>query len=976
MKYIGKKVLHKLKYGEGVIVSEDSKGHIYVKFHSEEKEKLFPVPQCFVSHLQLLDTDAEVLEEVKKDVHDFEEKEKSTAVIKKTKMASFIMESKVGSSTGVLSAIHVPAYHSVAEFCAIQKHLLSSEIDFLKKHGGKHIKLMNGKLVEKKQLYYIYSFESDSELGYPDNTQITIWPPDDHSGINGIIINCEEFTVIIATLKMLSGSLGVIEFSSEPWRLLAFLQIRMEEIEIHPSPIVKALVCDGKNHIDISSAITKGQDNASHMSISQPITFVWGPPGTGKTETLANIALIHLQKKYRVLMLSYSNVSVDGAVWRVFEKAKHLPHGSIVRYGYPKDKSLLHHDYLTAYNLTLRNHPDLLQERKQLLIAKKKAPKDSKLYVEIGKRLNDIRKLLSKEEKQIVMNAPFVATTVSKAIADSLLYEGQFDTVIFDEASMAYIPQVVFSASLAKKHFICMGDFSQLPPIVQSDSSNALNIDIFRHCGIVDAVESGYAHRWLCMLDTQYRMHPTIAEFASITMYHKLLKSGKGMAEKRKAIKDSEPFSKSALHLVDLSGMMSVCTKTGDQSRINVLSAMISMGLAINASKKNEVGIIAPYNAQSRLLHAMTRDISENYPGNNPISCATVHQFQGSEKDIIIYDAADCFKMPYPGTLLTSTTNNYANRLYNVAVTRAKGKMISVVNADYMKTKKLSKNLIFRKMINSLSSIGMSSKGEDVLKAVDNKILRCFHETDAWTTFFEDIKSAKKVVHIDIPGGAKAGKEYAKALSEALISAKKKGVKVIVRAENPFSIPDEIKDLAIKNKYVTDSIAMIDKKIVWYGMPPSKAEFISEGLSIPTKYRPVMRFTGNYFAQALNGFLEMSHTVDEADVPTVETTEASTYSTFAAYVAGEVKCSVCKGKMKLKKSKKGKFFLGCSDYPACSHTELAQVSMVEDYFYFNNDDGKHCPIDNTSLEAKMGPFGIYVCCCNGLEKHFYKLDEV
>ena len=976
MEYIGKKVFHKSKYGEGTIVSEDPQGYIFVKFQSEEQEKKFPVPKCFASHLQLIDTDAEMLDEVKKDIHDLEEKEKSTVVTKKAKMASLIMESKMGSSTGKTSAIHVPVYHSVADFCASQKHLLSSEITFLKNHGGKHIKLMNGKLVEKKQLYYIYSFESDSELGYPDNTQITIWPPDNHSGINGIIVNCEEFTVIIATLKMLSGSLAVIEFSSEPWRLLTFLQKRMEEIEIHPSPIVKALVCDGKKHIDFSSTITKGQDNACHMSTSQPITFVWGPPGTGKTETLANIALIHLQKKYRVLMLSYSNVSVDGAVWRVFEKAKHLPYGSVVRYGYPKDKSLLHHDYLTAYNQALKNHPDLLQERKQLLIEKKKAPKDSKLYVEIGKRLSDIRKLLSNEEKQIVKNAPFVATTVSKAIADSLLYEGQFDTVIFDEASMAYIPQVVFSASLAKKHFICMGDFSQLPPIVQSDSKNSLNIDIFSHCGIVDAVESGYAHRWLCMLDTQYRMHPTIAEFASITMYHKLLKSGKGMAEKRKAIKDSSPFSNSALHLVDLSGMMSVCTKTGDQSRINVLSAMISMGLALNAAKKNEVGIIAPYNAQSRLLHAMSRDISENYPDINPISCATVHQFQGSEKDIIIYDAVDCFRMPYPGTLLTSTKNNYANRLYNVAITRARGKMISVVNADYMKEKKLSNNLIFRKMINSLSSIGMSSKGEEVLKAADSKVLHGFHEDDAWTTFFDDLNSAKKTIHIDIPGGAKAGEEHAIALKEALIGAKNKGVKVIVRAENPLLVPDEIKGLTIKNKYVTDPIAMIDKRIVWYGMPPSKAEFISEGLSIPTKYRPVMRFAGKYYAQALYGFLEMSHTVDEGDFPTVKTSEASTYNTFAAYVAGEVKCSVCKGKMKLKKSKKGKFFLGCSNYPACSHTELAQKSMVEDYFYFNNENGKHCPKDNTSLEAKMGPFGLYVCCCNGLEKHFYKLDEI
>ena len=201
---------------------------------------------------------------------------------------------------------------------------------------------------------------------------------------------------------------------------------------------------------------------------------------------------------------------------------------------------------------------------------------------------------------------------------------------------MAYIPQIVFSAGLARKHFICMGDFAQLPPIVQSDSSNSLNNDIFQYCGIVNAVNSGHGHEWLCMLDTQYRMHPDIAAFSSFTMYRGLLRSGENMQGKRKAIVDSEPFPGNALRLVDLSGMLSVCIKTADQSRVNVLSALISFGLAINAAKENEVGIITPYHAQSRLLYAMARDVAESGLKLKPLSCATVHQFQGSEKDIII----------------------------------------------------------------------------------------------------------------------------------------------------------------------------------------------------------------------------------------------------------------------------------------------------------------------------------------------------
>lgn len=238
-----------------------------------------------------------------------------------------------------------------------------------------------------------------------------------------------------------------------------------------------------------------------------------------------------------------------------------------------------------------------------------------------------------------------MATTVSKAIADKILFEDRFDTVIFDEASMAFIPQIVFSAGLADRHFVCMGDFAQLPPIVQGDDESTLNVDIFRYCGIVDAVEAGYGHEWLCMLDTQYRMHPDIAAFSSRTMYRGLLKSALGMREKRELITRRAPFKDHPIGVVDLSGMMSVCTRTADQSRINVLSAMISMGIALRAATHSEVGVITPYNAQSRLLHAMTRDIAERYPNLQRITCATVHQFQGSEKDVIVYDAVDCYRI-------------------------------------------------------------------------------------------------------------------------------------------------------------------------------------------------------------------------------------------------------------------------------------------------------------------------------------------
>lgn len=143
-----------------------------------------------------------------------------------------------------------------------------------------------------------------------------------------------------------------------------------------------------------------------------------------------------------------------------------------------------------------------------------------------------------------------------------------------------------FSASLAGQHFICMGDFRQLPPIVQSNANPLLNTDIFQYCGITAAVDSRRNHKWLCMLNTQYRMHPQIADFANRTMYKGLLSSTDNMAGDRQQIVKAKPIPD----------------------------------------------------------HAMARDIAEAAPELNPISCATVHQFQGSEKDVIIYDVVDCYE--------------------------------------------------------------------------------------------------------------------------------------------------------------------------------------------------------------------------------------------------------------------------------------------------------------------------------------------
>lgn len=881
MDLIGKKVFH-TKFGEGTIAKQEPT-RIHIQFETESEQKIFVYPSCFKSFIKLLDNELAVETEmvVKKQKEQEQKRKKTEFEAEKAKSFTNRFQDKYSKlSKKAMSQ----TFSTIEEFCNEYKRAIVSEVVYLKNNGGKRLHVFDGKRIEYKNGNYVYTFESDEELKYPEGTQISIWLED--TSIPGSVVCYEDFTIVISTGKDMGLDVPYLEFSAEPWRLLSSLSDRLDDIMKAPSEIVKSLICEGHKSIDYTNHhITTGQTNAVQMSASQPITFVWGPPGTGKTQTLAKIALEHIERGHHILMLSYSNVSVDGAIMRLHNICSNLCPGTIVRYGYPKQSELLEHDYLTSYNLAIHNHPELLEERKELIDERKKLSKTSTRYVEIGRKLTQIKNDLSSEEKQAVKAAQFVATTVSKAIVDNTINTSYYDVVIFDEASMAYVPQIVFAASLSKKHFICMGDFRQLPPIVQNSDTSLLNTDIFQHCAITTAVNGGWNHKWLCMLNTQYRMHPSISDFVSATMYSGLLKSADEMQKMRSDIVKNAPASGHALAFADLSGMMSVCTKTGDDSRVNVLSALISVSLAIEAAKSHEVGIISPYHAQSKLLHAMVRDMTNAFPQLQSISCATVHQFQGSEKDVIIFDAVDCYRIPYPGILLTSSNNNYANRLFNVALTRAKGKFIGVTNIAYMENKNLSKKLIFKHMIETqkgkdrcLTSQELSQK-----RSILGNAINFFDNADGYRSFLRDIKESRYEVRIDLPDSPSED-EFTIQLVDTLQEAKSRGIKVYIRAEKKQSVPSPLKPLTIEDPFVANPITTIDKKIVWFGMPSSDANFKSEGQIIKTKQRPIIRFVGKYTAATLYGFMKMSKTVDHSK--TVSTDEAGNaiINNFSDYV--------------------------------------------------------------------------------------------
>ena len=131
--------------------------------------------------------------------------------------------------------------------------------------------------------------------------------------------------------------------------------------------------------------------------------------------------------------------------------------------------------------------------------------------------------------------------------------------------------------------------------------------------------------------------------------------------------------------LVDLRGTYCASASNADHSRFNILGAVTSFGLALSAvgDGSGSVGVIAPYIAQVRLVRAMMQDYQErrrkDMPDLSEVACSTVHQFQGSERDVVVLDTVESYPAKRPGVLTYKNANGSVDRLVNVAVTRARG---------------------------------------------------------------------------------------------------------------------------------------------------------------------------------------------------------------------------------------------------------------------------------------------------------------
>ncbi len=311
--------------------------------------------------------------------------------------------------------------------------------------------------------------------------------------------------------------------------------------------------------------------------------------------------------------------------------------------------------------------------------------------------LRSIEEDLKRVEELVIRDARVVATTLTRAYLRDSIQNRTFDTVIVDEASMAPIPAVWVAASVATSNGVLVGDPKQLPPIVISTQELAtkwLGRDIFEAAGITDANPS-FVH-----LTEQYRMHPSISTIANSLIYDgKLTDAGKVCEEDNISDwYDHDWGYDSPVLLVDTGGLNAWVTsvpRTRGASRLNFLSAAVCIDIAGQLlhedrprwqdGQEPRILIVSPYRPHTRLLEIMASE--EELTGE--VRVGTAHSFQGSEADLVIFDLVNDEPQWRVG-MFTPKYDNNTKRLINVALTRAKRRLIIVGDFDYIW--KLSKN--------------------------------------------------------------------------------------------------------------------------------------------------------------------------------------------------------------------------------------------------------------------------------------------
>ena len=452
----------------------------------------------------------------------------------------------------------------------------------------------------------------------------------------------------------------------------------------------------------IDQNLNESQKKAIENALScENFYLIHGPFGTGKTRTLVELISQETRQNHKVLATAESNAAVDNILERLMENKKL----NLTRLGHPQRVSKHNISQTLAYkveNHKLNKKISKIHKKIDNLIEKRKVytkptpqyrrgygdydilfnaskgkggrgisaekMKSMAKWIEYNQEIDElhdeIKRVENKMIRDIIETSDVILSTNSSAALESIA-RTKFDVAIIDEASQATIPSVLIP--IAKAHrFILAGDHKQLPPTIISDKAQGLEKTLFEELIRIYPFKSQ-------LLNIQYRMNSLLMKFPNSEFYNNNLKSDSSVDDIDLNDIINSDDKEDAMLFIDTSNIDDIGEKhlKDSKSIINQLEADIAVKFANDYLKlgleETDIGIISPYADQVKIIQDRT-----------PVEVKTVDGFQGREKEIIIISTVRSNEDGNIGFLRDL-------RRLNVAITRAKRKLIIIGNINTLK---------------------------------------------------------------------------------------------------------------------------------------------------------------------------------------------------------------------------------------------------------------------------------------------------
>lgn len=336
-----------------------------------------------------------------------------------------------------------------------------------------------------------------------------------------------------------------------------------------------------------NKSLNKSQVDAITQALTRRLTIIQGPPGTGKTTTAVEVIKEWLNiDDSPILVCADSNVSVD----RVYKE--------------------LHNNKIPCV------------------------------------RMGSIEKSQYTESnfgraKQAARQSKVICSTLSTSFIDRTYHT--YKRVLIDESTQSTEINALMPLLKSAEQVVLIGDHKQLPPTIISSKAEekGFGISLFERL-INQGVEP-------FMLDTQYRMHPSISYFPSQAFYDGKLIDGITKSH-RKMIKGFNwPVEDKPLAFCNVDGIEDLDGKSRyNLAEIDKVVEILRGFIKADDIPLTSIGVVTAYDSQKKHLAKAIMDLEYSLKikqifnkrkYSSFISVDTVDGFQGMEKELIIFSA-------------------------------------------------------------------------------------------------------------------------------------------------------------------------------------------------------------------------------------------------------------------------------------------------------------------------------------------------